>query len=46
MANLGAMFEDEVDVRRDLAEARRWYGQAAERGDTEAKKALDRLFKR
>ena len=41
--NLGVMYENSRAVRRDRVEALRWYRLAADQGDADARKALDRL---
>ena len=41
--NLGSCYERGVGVARDLNEAASWYGKAAEQGNENAKKALERV---
>ena len=40
---LAELYENGDGVTRDLDEAAKWYRLAAERGDTDAKAALERL---
>jgi len=41
--HIGYCYENGLGVSKDLNEARRWYNLAAEQGDSDAKKGLQRL---
>jgi uncharacterized protein len=43
MVNLDSMYEEGLGVEPDPAEARKWYGKAAELGDEDAREALKEL---
>ena len=45
MYRLARCYENAVGTRKDLTEARNWYKKAADEGDKDAKKALERLGK-
>jgi TPR repeat protein len=41
--NLGRLYETGRGVARDLREARKWYQQAADQGNQQARQRLDKL---
>ena len=43
MNNLGSMYERGTGVAKDLAEARKWYEQAAELGNEDARANVERV---